>query len=250
MNPIRSLQKGIDMLFLFTKDRTSMTVEEIARAIKMPIPSAYRFIATLKERGLLEKDPRTGRYSLGLRLFKLEEAVRRKLNLEAVAVPLLKELAQVTGETVQLTVLNEDRGICIFVEESTSPLRIAPEKGRSLPLHAGASVQVILAFLPEAAQNRFYRRRMEKFTDRSITNPTALKKRLADIRRQGYAETSGEVYLGSVGIAAPIFNGAQRIIASVAVSGPEQRMDQKKREFTRNEVLQVAAKISEVLSYQ
>jgi len=247
MAHVRSLQKGIDILFRFSLERPSMTVEEIAECIRMPVPTAYRFVKTLRERGLLEQNSRPGYYRLGLKLLELEGIIHRKMDLESVSIPLLKELAAKTGETVQLTVINADRGICIYVEESPSALRIAPEKGRALPLHAGASVQVILAFLPEDEQRRICEGPLQRFTPDTITDPRVLKKRLAIIRDQGYIITSEEVYIGSVGVAAPIFNRDRRVIASVALSGPIQRMNDKRREATKMEVIRVAREISRIL---
>jgi DNA-binding IclR family transcriptional regulator len=247
MTAIRSLQRGIDILFLFNSERPSLTVEEIARSIAIPIATAYRFVRTLKEEGLLERDSLSGRYSLGLRLLELEAAIHRKMDLESVSIPLLKALAATSGETVQLTVVNADRGICTYVEESASALRMAPEKGGVLPLHAGASVQVILAFLPEEDQERICRRPLKRFTNCTITNPEDLRKRLAKIRKERYAVTFGEVYLGSVGVAAPIFDRTKRVIASVAVSGPMQRMTKARREVIRRDIIRVANRISQTL---
>lgn len=224
-----------------------MTVEEIAQRIGIPIPTAYRFVRTLREKGLLEPGSRAGHYCLGLKLLELEGVIHRKMDLESVSIPLLKELAAKTGETIQLTVINADRGVCIYVEESPSALRIAPEKGRALPLHAGASVQAILAFLAEDDQERILEGPLERFTPGTITDPRVLKKRLATIRDQGYVITSEEVYIGSVGIAAPIFNRDNRVIASVAVSGPIQRMTEKKREGIKVEVIRAAREISQIL---
>ena len=247
MTAIRSLQKGIDILFLFSLDRPSMTVDEIAQGIHMPLPTAYRFVKTLKEKGLLEPEPRPGHYCLGLKLLELEKVIHRTMDLESVSIPLLKELAGKTGETVQLTVISAGRGICIYVEESSSALRIAPEKGRALPLHAGASVQAILAFLPEDDLGRICEGPLQRFTPNTITDSRVLKKRLAIIREQGYVITSEEVYIGSVGIAAPIFNRDRRVIASVAVSGPIQRMTEKRRASIKAEVIRAAREISQIL---
>jgi IclR family KDG regulon transcriptional repressor len=244
---VRSLQKGIDILKLFGKEMPLLSVEEIARATDISLPTAYRFVATLKRNGLVERDPSTGRYMLGLRILELGKGVFRKVELETVAAPLLKRLAVESGETVQLTKRHADYGICIDVEESPSALRVAPEKGNMLPLHAGASVQVILAFLPEKERDRISSGELKKITDYTIINSQVLQKRLACIQKEGFALTSSEVYLGSVGLAAPIFNGDNRAIASVAISGPSQRMDQEKCALLKPRVIETAKRISEAL---
>jgi DNA-binding IclR family transcriptional regulator len=245
---IRSLQKGIDILCLFNRDRPSLTVKEIASSIGVPLATAYRLVMTLRKKGLIEPDSRTGHYSLGLKLLELSGAIHFRMDLESIAIPFLKKLAEFSDETVQLNVYDFDRGICIYVEESTSTLRMAPRRGDVLPLHAGASMQAILAFLPKEDQDRILRGPLKRFTPNTLTNLKDLGKRLVRIRQQGYVVTSGEVYIGSVGIAAPVFNREDRVTASIAVSGPTQRMTKERKERIRSEIIRTAKMISEALA--
>ncbi|MBW2145903.1 MAG: IclR family transcriptional regulator [Deltaproteobacteria bacterium] len=244
---VRSLERGIDILFLFSNERPALSVQDIAHSIGVPRGTAYRFVMTLKKKGLLERDSRSGYYRLGLKLLELQGIIHRKMDLEALSMPFLEELAKTSGETVQLTVISSGRGICIYVEESHSTLRVAPERGRVLPLHAGASVQAILAFLPQEERSRICSGPLEHFTPYTITDPEKLAKRLEIIREHGYAVTSEEVFIGGLGIAAPIFNRDHRVIASVSISGPIPRMTEKKNVLAQ-EVLRVADSISRVLA--
>ncbi len=247
MSMVRSLERGIDILFLFSNEQPSLSVEEIAHSIGVPRGTAYRFVMTLRKKGLVERDSRSGYYRLGLKLLELQSTIQHRMDLEALSTPFLEELAKISGETVQLTVISSDRGICIYVEESQSTLRVAPERGRILPLHAGASVQAILAFLTQEERSRICSGPLEQFTPHTITDHEKLEKRLERIREQGYAITSEEVFIGGLGIAAPIFNRDHRVIASVSVSGPIQRMTGKKK-FLAQEVVRVADSISRVLA--
>ena len=114
-------------------------------------------------------------------------------------------------------------------------------------MHAGASVQAILAFLPLEETKKIYTEPFEKFTQNTITDHNKLEKRLQNIRKQGYAISDQEVYIGSFGIAAPIFDRNQDVIASIAVSGLAQRMV-KIKDLIIKEVLQVAGSISRSLT--
>lgn len=248
MKTVQSLERGIDILFSFSKERPSQTVEDIAQAIGMPRSSVYRFLLTLKREGLLEQDQQSGRYTLGLKLLELGEIVHSRLVLETIAIPYIKELARLSGETVQLIAIYDDRGMCIYAEESSSPLRVAPERGQTLPLYAGASEQVILAFLPEEKRERVLSGSLVPLTPRTVTDPDALRARLEEIRRQGYVITSGEAYLGSIGVAAPVFDRDRNAVASISVSGPTERMDREKQEFLRRELLRITREVSRLLA--
>ncbi len=144
---IQSLERGIHILFQFSKEHPFMTTEEIAQAVNLPKSSVYRFLSTLRKHGLLERDLLTGQYSLGLRLLELEEVVHSTIDFEAISKPFLVKLGEFSGETVQLNLLHGEHGICLYGVESPSAFRLAPEKGRVIPLYAGASGQSILAFM-------------------------------------------------------------------------------------------------------
>ncbi len=248
MKTVRSLERGIDILFSFSKERPTQTVEEIAQAIGVPRSSVYRFLLSLKQAGLVEQEPHTGRYMLGLKLLELGEIVHGRLELERIAVPLIKELAQSCGETVELIVPVDDHGMCIYAEESSYPLRVAPGKGQMLPLYAGASEQVLLAWMPEEVQNRVCSGPLLPLTPNTICDPQGLRERLVTIRRQGYVVTCGEVYLGSVGIAAPVFDRDGNVAGSISVSGLADRMDPEKQRQIVGELKKIVAEVSRLLA--
>jgi DNA-binding IclR family transcriptional regulator len=225
-----------------------MPVKRIADDIKVALPTAYRLVRVLTEHGLLEKAERPGHYQLGRTLLEFAGGARQRLSIAAVAKPLVEKLAQTSGETVQVTVRNGDHGTCVLVEESQSTLRVAPETGRVLPLHAGASVQVLLAFLPDDEQRRVLGTPLQSFTPHTLTDPVKLSRRLRAIRHQGFAVSRGEVYPGAMGIAAPIFDADRRVIASLAVSGPVQRMTPKRGAITAS-TMAVAREISQVMGW-
>jgi DNA-binding IclR family transcriptional regulator len=228
----QSLVRGLNILFLFSADRPALTVKEIAQNIGVPLPTAYRLVKILAEKGLLERDRPTAEYRLGLTFLEFGAIVHRHLDLAGLAGPLVKKLASASGETAQFTVQRAEHGVCVVVEESASTLRVAPEPGRSLPLYAGASVQAIFAFLPEPEQARILAQPRERFTPRTLTDRVALQRRLRMIRRRGYAVSRAEAYPGALGIAAPVFDSARRVVGSLAISGPAARMETKRQALT------------------
>jgi IclR family transcriptional regulator, acetate operon repressor len=244
----QSLAKGLKILFLLNRNGEAMPVKRIADGIKVALPTAYRLVRVLTQYGLLEKAERPGHYQLGRTLLEFAGGARQRLSLAAVAKPLVEKLAQMSGETVQVTLRNGDHGTCILVEESQSTLRVAPETGRVLFLHAGASVQVLLAFLPDDEQRRVLDTPLQSFTPHTLTDPDKLSRRLRTIRHQGFAVSRGEVYPGAMGIAAPIFDADGCVIASLAVSGPVQRMAPKRGAITES-TMALAREISQLMGW-
>jgi DNA-binding IclR family transcriptional regulator len=244
----QSLVRGLNILFLFSADRPALTVKDIARGIGVPLPTAYRLVKALAEKGLLERDRPTAEYRLGLTFLDFAAIVHRHLDLASLARPLVKKLASASGETAQFTLRRAEHGVCVVVEESLSTLRVAPEPGRTLPLHAGASVQAILAFLPEQEQARILAQTRERFTPRTLTDRAALQRRLRTIRRQGYAVSRAEAYPGALGIAAPVLDSAGRVVGSLAISGPAARMEAKRQALTES-VVTFARELSTALGW-
>jgi DNA-binding IclR family transcriptional regulator len=244
----QSLAKGLTILFLLNRTGEAIPVKRIANDIKVALPTAYRLVRVLTQYGLLEKAERPGHYQLGRTLLEFAGGARQRLSIAAVAKPLVEKLARTSGETVQVTVRNGDHGTCVLVEESQSTLRVAPETGRVLPLHAGASVQVLLAFLPDDEQRRVLGAPLHSFTPHTLADPVKLSRRLRTISHQGFAVSRGEVYPGAMGIAAPIFDADGRVIASLAVSGPVQRMTPKRAAITESTVA-LAREISQLMGW-
>ena len=232
----QSLVRGLSILSLFSADRPALSVKEIARGIAVPLPTTYRLVKILAEKGLLERNSATADFRLGLRFLEFSSIVHRHLDFETLAGPLVKKLATASGETAQFTLLRAGHGVCVVVEESQSTLRVAPGTGRTLPLHAGASVQAILAFLPEPEQLRICAGPLERFTAHTLTDAVTLGRRLRAVRRQGYAVSRAEVYAGALGIAAPVFDAASHVIGSLAISGPVARMVPKRQALTASVV--------------
>lgn len=241
---IASLEKGIDLLFLFV-DSSTLGVREIAERLHVPVSTSYRFVRTFRQKGLLEQDPVTRKYQLGLRLLALEAPILRHLDVRRVGLPHMEALAQHCHETVQLTLRRGFQGVCIEVVESPEPLRVAPARGQSLPLHSGALAKAILAFLPKAELDRYLASGpLRRFTPDTLTDPAHLSEDLARIRKRGYAVSRQEVYVGAAGVAAPVFDSTGQVIASLGVSGPLHRLTAAKIAAIVPEVLRHAEKMS------
>ena len=226
---LRSLEKGIDLLFLFSEDRPTLSVHEMSTALNLPKSTAYRLLTTLRQKRLIARDPATRRYGLNATLLRLHSAIRTSLDIPQAAVPHLRDLAAQSGETSQLFLLQGQEVVCAEAICSPNTIRFMPEKGKALPLHAPAAGRAVLAFLPEESLLDYIRQSgLRAMTPNTVTSPRALRALLAQIRNQGFAVSFQQMYLGARGVAVPVFDHRNRVIGSLGVSGPDPRFSDRK----------------------
>jgi DNA-binding IclR family transcriptional regulator len=171
---------------------------------------------------------------------------QQKFNIAAMALPYMKELSRLTKETVLLTVVSGNKAICLERVESEEPIRYSLfTPGASLPLHAGASSKVLMAFLPEGEWGAVIGREgLQRFTPSTITDPVILKAQLKEIRNQGYAFSDQEVDREVRAVAAPILNKRGDLVAGLTVAGPAYRINKKRVQSLGQQVMVYAAKIA------
>lgn len=242
--PIKSVAKCLDLLYLFSTDRPRWTAGGLAAAMGLPLSTIYRYLVTLRQQGTLEENPHDRSYRLSPRLLQLAEALTAELDLIRRARPVMEGLARQTRETVQLMLRTGDFGTCVDRAESPEALLVRPERGRSVPLHAGASMKAILAFLPAEEQARLLRRPLQRLTGSTTTNPRTLRAELAAIRKSGYAISFQEVYPGVRAVSAPILNQAGVAIGSLGVAGPGARLTDALARTMAPALIQAAAWLS------
>lgn len=176
--------------------------------------------------------------------------VLKRMKLVDVAVPHMKSLSDLSGETVLLTVVNDWDAMCIEKIETNRLIKLSLEQGSRLPLHAGASSKILLAYMEDSfVTGMFENVRLTKFTENTITDHNQLRKELKKIREQGYAFSDSEVDLLARAIGAPIFNYKGAIVAGITVAGPAVRLDNEYVPKVIDMVKDSAVKVSCDLGY-
>jgi DNA-binding IclR family transcriptional regulator len=182
-------------------------------------------MVNLDAAGLVERNPRTGRYRLGLRIFELGGLVMQQMNLWDEALPFLEGLVHDTGETGHLAVL--DGGEAIYIErvEARRALRVPSAIGRGYPAHATNLGKVLLADLaPEQVEQIVAERGLAAYTPHTITDPEGLAAELERIRAVGYAVDNEEYDEGLRCIGAPVRDHSGHVVAALGIGGPVTRI--------------------------
>ncbi len=200
-------------------DGGELGTNELARRVSLPASTVSRQLGTLAESGLVEHDPVSGRYRLGIRLVRLANAVLARLDVRAEARPHLEALVRETGETATLHVPGEGDAVTVDFVPSAHYVQHVTQLGRPSIGHASSAGKVMLAFSDRSLPPGPFR----AFTARTITSREALAAELEQVRAQGYAEGLEEREPGLNAIAAPVFAASGALAAIVALQGPSAR---------------------------
>lgn len=248
----QSLNRVVRILECFSQERPELGVREVARLVELPSSVTGRLMLAMKDLGVLSQNPMTRTYSVGPRVLTWAGTYLSTCDIRIVAYPYLDELHQATHETISLYVLDGGDRVCIERFESTQNIRfVAPRVGRRLPLHAGSAGKVMLAYLPETAREAILTKGpLEALTECTIVDPALLRAELDKIRRQGYAVSYGEWILDASGVAAPIFDRNEEVLAALTISGPTQRFQGDVLPDYIEKVKRVARVISAGMGYR
>jgi DNA-binding IclR family transcriptional regulator len=213
------LLRVVRILEAFSSDTPTLTVTAIARRAGLPLATASRLVGALTAQGLLTREP-GGRVRVGVRLWELAQRASPTLALREVAMPFMEDLHSVVGHHVQLGVLDGDE--VLFVERLAAPqsvINYTRVAGR-LPVHASSSGLVLLAHASREQQERVLAAPLRTYTAHTLDTPRRLRAALADIRRQRFAFCPGHIHPDACGIAAPVRDPGDEVIAALSVIVP------------------------------
>src|SRR6266542_2752696 len=193
---VQSVTRAVRALELIAEEG-ELGVTDLGRGLGVHKATASRLAATLAAGGLIERDPVTDRYRLGLGLIRLVGAAMASIDLVRTAHPVLEELADRTHETVNIGVLSG--GGVVYVDQVSSAHLVATTNwvGRRTPLHGSSSGEVFLAHMPEPERQRILERPLEALTRRTMTDPARLRRLTVDAAdavswRLGHAGRRGD----------------------------------------------------------
>ncbi|MFB4320036.1 IclR family transcriptional regulator [Actinomadura sp. 21ATH] len=217
---VRSLERAFELLEHLADAGGEMALSELTEVSGLPMPTIYRLMRTLVNRGYVRQEP-SKRYALGPRLIKLGEGAGRLLG--SWARPALTRLVDEVGETANMAILEGDEAVYVAQVPSRHSMRMFTEVGRRVRPHCTGVGKALLSQLPERRVREILGRTgMEPQTPNTFTDPDALVAELARIRERGYAVDDEEQEIGVRCVAVPL-PGAPALTA-LSVSGPSARM--------------------------
>jgi DNA-binding IclR family transcriptional regulator len=247
----RVVEKAMDVLFCLAEAEEELGVTELDHRLGLGKTIVHRLLTTLERRDLVRRNPLTRRYRLGYGTLTLGNAMLRRLDMRALALPYLRELRNATGETASLTVQHGAHRIHLEQVESLAEIRFSLEVGKPLPAIVGASGKVLVAWLPEAELDQLLAATgLPALTPQSITDRQVLRDALARVREQGFAVSDSERFPGIASVAAPVRDYRGTVAAAINVTGPSGRLTPDRARAFGPTVARAAAGLSGELGWR
>lgn len=200
-----------------------MSLTELARRSGIAKPTAHRLLGELTALGAIEKSD--DGYRVGMQLFELGHLAPRQRTLRDASLPLLMDLAEATGETVHLAVLEGTEVLYLEKLDSRSGPDLPSRVGGRMPAYCTGLGKAILAFSRPAQAQAVLQGPLTRRTPRTIVLPGLLARELGAVRRTGIANEYEESTLGVRCTASPVLDASNVAIAAISVAGWSYRLN-------------------------
>jgi DNA-binding IclR family transcriptional regulator len=236
---VQSIERAFAVLGALTDGPIGVT--EVAERVDLPKSTAARMLASLTREGAVEHVPGETRYRLGPRIESLATGLVATRSVVTIARSQLAELAGSIGETAGLSIPEGDTMHYIEQVDSDHPVGVRDWTGSRIAMHAVSSGLAVLALRPRPRIEAYLSRPLERFTERTMTDPALLLARLQRIQLDGHAWTNGEYAEGIASVAAGIADASGEIVAAIHVHGPAYRFPEPGGEARIAELVVAAA---------
>jgi len=213
------IDRMMDVLAELERFDSGRTIRELTEALSLPRTTVYRLLNSLQIHDVVRRDD-SGAYHLGRRLLSL--AARSSTHFGDAAIvaacqPFMDKLAADVGEGVKLSVLDDEGVVVIAASQGRREYALTVAAGQRMTVHASASGKLLLAYLEPDAVDYWLSRSMPAYTANTVTDIERLRRELAKIKRQGWAEDKGETAPSILAYAAPVFAGDGTVAAAISV---------------------------------
>jgi IclR family KDG regulon transcriptional repressor len=220
---VRAVERAMDILLCFV-DVRELSLTEISIKASLHKSTVHRLLASLEGKGFILRDGATEKYRLGFRLWELSANLIQSDDMGVVLLPEMERLRDQVGETISLYIRDGNERVRVQAVQSNQAIRRVAPVGARMPLYVGASSKVLLAYEDEAVQEYV----LNAASVTSGLDRIVLKQMLEDTFKLGYATSIEEREPGAAAVSVPIFSRDGKLMASLAVSGPANRLTQSK----------------------
>jgi len=242
---VQSVDRALSIMETLAEDDEGYRLSDLAVRTGLSTSTVHRLLATLESRRFVQFDRTGSKWHVGARSFTVGATFARRRNFSAQAVPYLRKLRDLTRETANLAVVDDEFIVVLTRMESREIMRSLTKVGGRVAMVASGVGKAVLATYSDEDVNAIIRHHgMPRLTEKSIVRPGDLFRELAKVRRQGYAIDDEEACMGLRCIAAVVYNDCSEPLAAISVSGMTSRITDDRLATLGETVREVAAELT------
>lgn len=224
---VGSLERGMRLLQAFREDSDTLGLTELAQITGLTKSAAQRFAHTWEQLGYLQKDPRSRRFRLGVKVVELGFFFMKGQALIGRAIPHLMAARDRTGLAINLSLL-DGADILYVVRLPRQGLTLAEMLvGRRMPAYCTSSGRALLSHYDDATLHTILSEaRPKRHTPQSQIEPEILFAEIVKARQQGFAITREQLLIGQIGVGTVVPAGEQRPMAAVNMTMTTDQWDE------------------------
>lgn len=251
----QSADKIFDVVETMVLNGSPMRLNDIAKQCNIPQSTAFRMINALRERGYVVQDNVTSLYSLSLKFTLIGDMIRAKFDLRDLVHPYMQTIATEGNGICYLGVPRQHEMVYIdMVSPPGSVLTRMPFIGRHVPMHCSGIGLVLLSSFSDEQLEQYFDQidsnpAPRDIRDNTLDDPADIRRRVKDVRTQGYSFATDRLEHGNGSIAVGLRNYSGRIIAGLSLGAPVSRLTDDYVQHALSILRPAADKISSQLAY-
>ena len=244
---IQSLERAFAILELFQNNKSEMSLKEISDSLGLNKSTTFGLVNSLTTLGYLLQNDDNQKYSLGLKILSLTNAVKTNNILIRAARPYLEELSAKYRETVHSA--QEMNGSIVYLDkvEADTSIYINTQMGTKNYMHCTGVGKVLLAYKSDEELDAFLSKPLKALTFNTITEPKAFKAEMRRIRENGFGGDDEEIEIGLSCVAVPVMKSENKPGFAISVAGPTARINEYKKHGIVDDLKKTASSLSEVI---
>jgi len=247
---IQSVNRAIDILFLFSGARPFLGITEISNALELTKPTVHGLVKTLTARGFLSQDPETRKYALGLKIYELGTFLASTLKVNQVGAIPAHRLANSVNHMTRLAIWDQYSALVTLNILPGTKIRNYQQLGPRVPAYCSAAGKAILASLSEKEISIYLKQiTLIPYTETTITDKHRLLKELKKIKQKGFADDNEEYLPGIACVSCPVFDHTGQPTAVISVSSIPEVLFGNDLDRIIEEMKDTAREISRSMGY-
>jgi len=245
---VQSLTRALSVLNLIAEQSPGLSLTNISKALGLAPSTTHRLLTTLQEERYVQYDRDSSRWQIGMQAFVTGNGFLTSRDLGTVARPYMRRLMEISGETVNLAIYDNDNVIYLAQVESREMMRVFSKPGNRVPLHCSGVGKAMMMAMPKRDVDHIVKTQgLQRLTEHTIVTAKDLHARLAESRMQGFALDDEEHAVGLRCVATLVYDEHEEPLAALSISGPTARISQERLQELGKTTMEVAADVTAAL---